>query len=277
MAGTAVVLRRIVCHQTTESGHDEVFFIGNVVRKKGAHPATTDQGDLIGPKAAQGANAGGPGGDNSAWDVNDSGGLSDQSLNVELFDVDVAAGEHVVVTVTFKESDGQNLADQEAQAAAAAGAALAAVTAAFPPAAVVTAPVGLAIGAVSAVGQAFKSVLTNEDDILGSVTLVLEGSASGQPQLVQVGATGRVLWKASQGSPAGATIGLSGAGADYQLTLGVSGAVMQIQPTTSNASTPPVDSGPVRPWPTKPLPGRSLPGGSLPGKPVPTWHRGVGI
>ena len=62
-----------------------------------------------------GANAGGPGGDNTAWDCNDSGGLSDQRLNVDLFPVRIEPGERVTVTINFMESDGDNLADTEAK------------------------------------------------------------------------------------------------------------------------------------------------------------------
>ena len=102
------------------------------------------------------ANAEGDGGDNTAWDCNDSGGLSDQRLNVDLFPVRIEPGERVTVTINFMESDGDNLADTEARAAAATAAALTAVTIAIPPAAAVTVPVGLALGVATSVFQAFK-------------------------------------------------------------------------------------------------------------------------
>lgn len=58
-----VVLEEIVCRDTSEAGHDEVYYVSPaVVRHKGAK-TTTDPSGPGGPTAAQGADAGGPGGE----------------------------------------------------------------------------------------------------------------------------------------------------------------------------------------------------------------------
>jgi len=226
MTTARFTLRHLQCMSTTESGHDEVYFSTTVVRRSGSGKPTKDP-VVIGPTAGQRANAGGPGGDGTAWDVNDSGSLSNQWPNVDMLDVAVASGEIVTVTLTFKESDGQNLADQEKEAAAAGAAALAAVTAAFPAAAVVTAPVGLALAAVTGVGQALKKWLTNDDDVLGSIGFTLEGRTGGAPRVTQVvpDPGSRLLGFAKVRQPAWAVIGMSGAGSHYAFTVGIDGAL----------------------------------------------------
>ncbi|MBB2893790.1 hypothetical protein [Flexivirga oryzae] len=226
MTTARFTLRHLQCRSTTESGHDEVYFSTAVVRRSGAAKPTTDKA-TIGPTAAQHANAGGPGGDRTAWDVNDSGSLSDQWPNVDMFDVAVAPGEIVTVTVTFKESDGQNLGDQEKEAAAATAAALVAVTAAFPATAVVTAPVGLALAALTGVGQAFKKWLTNDDDVLGSVGFTLESGTGGALRVTQVDLDpgSRLLSSAKVRQPAWVVAGMFGAGSNYAFTVGVDGAL----------------------------------------------------
>lgn len=189
-----------------------------------------DTATLLGPNASQGATTGTPRGDQTAWETDDDGGESDLHLGASLFPVSVAPGEHVVVTLTFRESDGDNYADVETQAASAAGAALAVVTAAFPAAAVVTAPVGLALAAVTAVGQALKSFLTNTDDLIGTMTIALTGTATGI-DVVQVGASGTISPLPADGSPAVATVRLTGDGCDYEVTIGLPDTVMQQNPT----------------------------------------------
>lgn len=226
MTTTRFTLRHMQCRSTTEGGHDEVYFSATVTRRIGdAKP--TDDPPAIGPSVSQRANAGGPGGEGTAWDVNDSGSLANQFPNVDILDVPVAPGEIVTVTLTFKESDGQNLADQEKEAAAAAAAALAAVTLAFPPSAVVTAPVGMAIAAVTGVAWALKKFLKNEDDVLGSVGFVIEGQKTGAPHVRQadVGPDSRLLSYAKVRQPAWVTVGMTGAGSNYIFTLGLDGAL----------------------------------------------------
>jgi hypothetical protein len=229
MSVVTVVLERIVCRNTTEAGHDEVYYLSpSIIRRTG----TTSSADVAlapGPSRAQGANAGGPGGENTAWDCNDSGELADQRLNVELFPVVVGAGEHVAVTLNFAESDGNNLADVEAQAAAATAAALGIVTAAWPPTAVVTVPAGIAVGVVTGVFQAAKSFLSNQDDPLGAVTFVLEGAADGSAvRMRQVGiAEGSLEVGLVDGSEARISARLQGSDADYSVVLRIEGGVIQ--------------------------------------------------
>lgn len=226
MTTARFTLRHLQCRSTTESGHDEVYFSATVTRRTGASKPTSDP-VVIGPNKWQRANAGGPGGDETAWDVNDSGYLANQWPNVDMLDVPVATGEIVTVTLTFKESDGQNLADQEAEAAAAAGAALVAVTAAFPPAAVVTAPVGVALAAVTGVAHAIKGFLHNDDDVIGGVGFVLEGGKSGAPRITQVNPApgSRLLSYPKVRQPAWVAMGMAGAGSNYAFTVGVDGAL----------------------------------------------------
>ena len=229
MSVVTVVLERIVCRNTTEAGHDEVYYLSPaIVRRSG----TTTSADIPlppGPSRAQGATAGGPGGDDTAWDCNDSGDLADQRLNADLFPVEVGAGEHVAVTLNFAESDGNNLADIEAQAAAATAAALGIVTVAWPPTAVVTVPAGIAVGVVTSAFQALKGFLTNEDDALGAVTFVLEGSAAGtEVRMRQVGVAQGALEQALvDGSAARMSARLQGSGADYSVLLRIDGAITQ--------------------------------------------------
>lgn len=226
MSTARFTLRHLQCRSTTESGHDEVYFSATTTRRSGSGKPTSDP-VAIGPSSSQRADAGGPGGDDTAWDVNDSGSLANRWPNVDMLDVSVAPDEVVVVTLTFKESDGQNLADQEAEAAAAAGAALGAVTAAFPVAAVVTAPVGLALAVVTGVGQALKRFLHNDDDTLGSVAFVIEGRSGAAPRVTQVdpGPQSRLLSFARVRQPAWVAVGMSGAGSSYTFTVGIDGAV----------------------------------------------------
>ncbi|GAA2111399.1 hypothetical protein GCM10009841_34190 [Microlunatus panaciterrae] len=256
MSVATVVMRNITCHQTTESGHDEVYYLPPSVVRRTTHGVTSDPTLPAGPTASQGANAGGPDGRIAAWDCNDSGYLSNQEPQAELFSVSVGAGEHVVVTLTLMESDGTNYADMELTAAKAGAAALAAVTTAFPPSAVVTAPLALALTAGTAVMQALKGLFSNDDDTLGAMTFVLEGAADGV-RLVQQGAvSGTVIHAAANGSPAAFTARLGGAGANYEFTLGIDGAVMAA-PVPNGA---PADPGPVVKLPRRP----TKPGGWLP-------------
>lgn len=99
MSDVTVLLERIVCRQTTEAGHDEVYYLSPSIIRRTGDITSADTPFAPGPTLAQAANAGGPGGDNTALNCNDSGDLSDQLLNVDLFPVSVDPGDHVAVTI----------------------------------------------------------------------------------------------------------------------------------------------------------------------------------
>lgn len=258
--GTATVsMSRIVCAKTTESGHDEVYYSATVVRRRPGQDPFTDGDPRIGPNARQGGDAGGVSGEDSAWDTNDSGNLADRHLGVSLFHVPVAAGENVVVQLTFRESDGQNYAQMEQEAAKQATAVLGAVTAIFPAAAVITAPVGLAVGAVTAVMTVLSSLFENTDDVIGTLSFVLEGQPDGSVHLVQYSSSGLTSAPAD-GAPGSVTAHLRGDGSDYQFTVAVPGATMHRTPVAAGP-TPlpgfhhgvPIHVRPGKPWLTPAL------------------------
>lgn len=228
MGVVTVTLERITCRDTTEAGHDEVYYVSPVIRRIKGDTSSTDTPLAPGPAAAQGANAGGPGGDNTAWDCNDSGALSDQILNAALFPVHVDPGEHVFVAMNFMESDGDDIADEQARYAAVA-AAVATACAVIPGAAPVVIVADLVIGAVTSVFQALKAagVTANHDDPLGSVMFELKGDGD-NIWLSQVGVgEGSLERTPVNGTPARVSARLQGSGADYSVTLSLDGAVTQ--------------------------------------------------
>ncbi len=92
--GTVVIsLNRIICHNTTEAGHDEVYYDSPAVTRTDAAGRTKHDDRLSpGPRPEQLGNADGLNGDpNTAWDCNDDkdGGQYDQTLDVQLFSVRV--------------------------------------------------------------------------------------------------------------------------------------------------------------------------------------------
>jgi hypothetical protein len=226
MGDVMVILERIVCRNTTEAGHDEVYYLSPSIVRTRAGMSSADIPLAPGPTIAQGASAGGPGGDNTAWDCNDSGDLADQLLNVPLFPVIVNPGEHVNTTITFMESDSNNLADIEATAAALTYSALTAVSIIIRPVAAALVPVGIALGVVTTIAQDFKAagLLTNHDDHLGSVTFLLDSDGP-NVRFRQVGVgVGSLAEVSADGAPGRITGRLTGSGADYSVTLKLDGA-----------------------------------------------------
>jgi hypothetical protein len=228
MSDVTVVLERITCRNTTEAGHDEVYYLSPTITRINGDNTSTDPPLASGPTLAQGANAGGPRGANTAWDCNDSGALSDQLLDADLFPVRVDPGDHVFVTINFMESDGDDAADIEAKYAAATAAVVSTIASLLGAAAVLV-PVNLAISAVTDVFQALKalSVTGNDDDPLGSVALELKADGP-NVWFSQVGVgAGSLVETPVDGTPARVSARLQGSGADYSVTIRLDGAVTQ--------------------------------------------------
>lgn len=224
MSTVTVVLEEIVCRDTTEAGHDEVYYVSPAVARHKGDTTTTDPSGPGGPTTAQAADAGGPGGDNTAWDCNDSGDLSDRMLNVELFSFPIAAGERVSVVLTFLESDGDDLTTEEAIVAGGVQTIAAVVGLAFPPALPVVAIIDGAIGLVSGFFQGIHGI-PNHDDPLGSVSFLLDADGS-HVRLRQVAASPGGLSELSKSGTVGrAVVRLTGSGADYSLTFRLDGSV----------------------------------------------------
>jgi len=227
--GTVIVtMQRIVCHDTTEVGHDEVYYLSPVITRIHDGLKSLDPALAPGPGSAQGGDADGPGGThNTAWDCNDSGDLADQTLNVDLFPVQVDPNDHVQVTLSFWESDGDNLADVEARYAALANGAMSVLTAAIPAVAVVTVPLTIAVDVVTEIVELAHGFLDDDDDPLGTVSLVLEGDGE-TVRLTQVGVgDGQLVDTAADGEPGRAVAHLTGSGADYTIFLGLGGTTAQ--------------------------------------------------
>src|SRR4051794_2811209 len=105
------MMKRIQCKRTTELGHDEVYYLAPAcfLTPKGGQMAQILPAPPAGPDAARGGNAGGPAGANTAWDCNDSGSQADLTFGgngVGLFNVTMAPGDVVNISLTLMESDG---------------------------------------------------------------------------------------------------------------------------------------------------------------------------
>jgi hypothetical protein len=224
MPDVTIVLERIVCQDTTEAGHDEVYYLKPTVDRSKGGVTRSDTSFDVGPGLGQGANAGGPGGDNTAWDCNDSGDLADLRLDARLFTLNLEPGERVFVGLNFRESDGDDLRKAELIAASVAGTALALVTLAFPPLAGLTARIGAAILGVTGMFQGIGGI-PNEDDVLGFVGLTLDADGS-TVRFRQVGTSpGRVVEVSKNGTPARVVLYLNDSGSSYYLTFRMDGAV----------------------------------------------------
>jgi hypothetical protein len=91
-----IVLTRLFCGHTTESGHDEVYYLLGGVNGSG-----TSIGKR-GPNATQGADAD----DRTAWDMNDSGSQQDRYLNAVIYEAPLLPGENATLNLGLVESDG---------------------------------------------------------------------------------------------------------------------------------------------------------------------------
>lgn len=93
-----VVVRRLYCSCTTESGHDEVYYLVGGVN--GAGHETSHRG----PDGTQSGDA-----DNAtAWDLNDSGDQQTRRINAVIYDEALLPGQTATFVVAFFESDGQD-------------------------------------------------------------------------------------------------------------------------------------------------------------------------
>lgn len=93
-----IVVRRIYCSCTTESGHDEVYYLFGGVNGAGKEISHR------GPDAWQSADA-----DNAtAWDMNDSGDEQNRYLNATIYDEPLTAGQTATFACAFYESDHQD-------------------------------------------------------------------------------------------------------------------------------------------------------------------------
>jgi Ricin-type beta-trefoil lectin domain-like len=95
-ARVQLVLIRLYCVNTTERGHDEVYYIlggldGNELRT-----------NKRGPSANEGADAD----DRTAWDMNDRGDKQDRAVNAILYEGPLAIGQAATLNLAFRESDG---------------------------------------------------------------------------------------------------------------------------------------------------------------------------
>ncbi len=145
-----LMLNHLHCANTTESGHDEVYYIlggvdgaGNKVHYRG--PDATQSGDAD---------------NHTAWDMNDSGDQQNRSMNAMLCNASLAPGQTATFAVGFMESDGQDWAATVKGAVQVAGAVASALSAG----------VGYAIGAEIA-SWLSTFIPKNQDDALGSFSV----------------------------------------------------------------------------------------------------------
>lgn len=144
-----LVVRRIYCSCTTESSHDEVYYLLGGVNGSGA------QVSYRGPNATQSADA-----DNAtAWDLNDSGDLQDRRLNATIYDQPLTDGQTATIALAFAESDGQDWGSTVSAAGKLAG--TVGTMAALPVVSIAGAVIGL-------VGSFIPK---NQDDALGAISL----------------------------------------------------------------------------------------------------------
>jgi hypothetical protein len=224
MGNIDIVLDKLVCHAMTEWFHDEVYYMATITHLGAEGGTSIGVAPVIGPVAAQGATSDRGDTPLGAWETDD-GDEGALALGASLLQVTVEDRQRVVVTLTMMESDGDNYADIETRAATVAEAVLGTVSVAFPPSAAVAVPVGAALAVLTAVGQSLKDYLANHDDVLGSVTLTLEGVGS-DVHVVDVGVSGEVTQQAADGQDASLTGRLKGGGGDYEVSVSVRGATM---------------------------------------------------
>jgi hypothetical protein len=153
-----LVLQTLYCYNTTELGHDEVYFRLGGTNGDGKSIGTYDnQGQAIdrrGPSTAMGADA-----DNgTAWDMNDSGDLQNRHLNAVVDDESLAPGQVETLYLGLAESDGTNIIGALAQYGATA---------------IGTIIGGPTAGAIAtAAGSGLKTAIpANQDDFLGNFGL----------------------------------------------------------------------------------------------------------
>jgi hypothetical protein len=169
-----LVLQTLYCYDTTELGHDEVYFrLGGTNgdgKSIGTYDASGQAIDRRGPSTAMGADA-----DNgTAWDMNDSGDLQNRRLNAIVDDESLSSGQIETLYFGFAESDGTNIIGSLAQyGATAVGSIIGGPTA----------------GAIAgAAGSALKTVIpANQDDFLGNFGLQV-ANTNGAVHIVSVSA-----------------------------------------------------------------------------------------
>lgn len=152
-----VILRHLYCAHTTESGHDEVYYIMG---------GTDGQGKQIshrGPDATQGADA-----DNqTAWDMNDSGSQQNRNLNAILYDGVLSSGQAATLLFGFLESDGTDIGATVQAAAGLAQKVSVALATPDPEAALV---INIAADVASFIGGLIPK---NQDDFLGAFSFII--------------------------------------------------------------------------------------------------------
>ncbi len=142
-----LILKRLSCANTTEAGHDEVYYLFSGVDGAGK------QVSHRGPDATQSGDA-----DNQmAWDMNDSGTVQSRMFNAILCDEALAAGQTATFAMGFMESDGQDWASTVKGAADVAGK--------------IGAAVPLVLIASQVVGWLGSFIPKNQDDSLGAFAL----------------------------------------------------------------------------------------------------------
>lgn len=146
IANVELTLESLFCSSTTESGHDEVYFV------LGGVDGTHKQISLRGPNASLGADADG----GTAWNMNDSGDQKNRTLNALLFAGGLGDGDSAALSFGLMESDGTDYGKTVNAAAA-----LAAKVADNPQ-----------VTAIADVVQFLGGLIpSNEDDTLGSFGL----------------------------------------------------------------------------------------------------------
>lgn len=175
MARVTLVMDRLRCGQTTETGHDEFYYTygGYVLDNVTGQPS--EPISSRGPDRSQGADAdfNGPNNEPTAWDCNDSGHLDDRRLTATMLTVDVPEEDNEFwLSVTFMESDhwdysttikfGIQMAGIIIDASYGAGGAIALVAA-----------------KVATFIDEFKAQFKNNDDVLGVVHLHFRGGGTG--------------------------------------------------------------------------------------------------
>ncbi len=195
-----IVVRRIYCSCTTESGHDEVYYLFGGVNGAGK------QVSHRGPDAWQSADA-----DNAtAWDMNDSGDEQNRFLNAAIYDEALTAGQTATFACAFYESDQQDYGSTVAAAGK------------------------LASGVGGALGQPIVTiagmVLTwigsmipkNQDDFLGAFSVRL-ANVNGQVRITDLAAGTYARVIASYNSANQFTLGFRHDDGDYTVDFQVVG------------------------------------------------------
>jgi hypothetical protein len=226
MAKVDLKLRTLRCAQTTEYGHDEVFYLVSAVTwdEHGVHLGLPVS--QRGPYAAQGADADPDDyGNCSAWDMNDSGDLSNRTFNAVLTSLDVLPGKLANVTLLLMESDNTSIAEDVALAVDV-GARIVETAAGWGFIDLGWKVVAMGLDAAT---QALASIIPrNEDDHLGTVSFALAGRADGTVAVTDVRGsafTTRILSTARVSSPFETQIRFTGDGSDYTADFAVEGAV----------------------------------------------------